>query len=303
AMLMSHGFNDWNVMPYHSTSIYAAARNKNLPVGLYMHQGGHGGPPPMDIFNAWMSHFLFGVENDWDQGGKAWIVRAGDSRNKPTQYADYPNPQSRNVVFGLGGDAPGIGSLRMISDADNGVANNAKQPAKTETFTDNRDVSGAEMAAAEKSDHRLLFTTGTLTQPLHLSGTPSIRLTLQSDQPAANLSVWLVSLPWNDAKDMKITDNLITRGWADPQNHRSQYETDELQPGKSYTLEFPLEPDDQIIPAGQQIGLMIFSSDSQFTVLPKPGNKLTVNIDSARLTLPIVGGKASVLDAIGTTEP
>ncbi|MEL7336355.1 MAG: CocE/NonD family hydrolase C-terminal non-catalytic domain-containing protein, partial [Planctomycetota bacterium] len=145
--------------------------------------------------------------------------------------------------------------------------------------------------------------TGTLTQPLHLSGTPSIRLTLQSDQPAANLSVWLVSLPWNDAKDMKITDNLITRGWADPQNHRSQYETDELQPGKSYTLEFPLEPDDQIIPAGQQIGLMIFSSDSQFTVLPKPGNKLTVNIDSARLTLPIVGGKASVLDAIGTTEP
>ena len=52
AMLMSHGFNDWNVMPEHSYRIYKAAKEKGLPTQIYYHQNGHGGPPPM-IRNYW----------------------------------------------------------------------------------------------------------------------------------------------------------------------------------------------------------------------------------------------------------
>src|SRR5690606_1329348 len=47
AMLMSHGFNDWNVMPEHSYRIYDKAREMGLPSQIFYHQGGHGGPPPM----------------------------------------------------------------------------------------------------------------------------------------------------------------------------------------------------------------------------------------------------------------
>ena len=46
----------------------------------------------------------------------------------------------------------------------------------------------------------------------------------------------------------------------------------------------------KIIPAGQQIGLMIFSSDRDFTLWPDPGTKLTVDLDATSLSLPIVGG-------------
>ncbi len=56
-------------------------------------------------------------------------------------------------------------------------------------------------------------------------------------------------------------------------------------------MEFELMPDDQIIPKGQQIGLMIFSSDKEFTLWPEPGTKLTVDLDETELILPIVGGK------------
>ncbi len=49
------------------------------------------------------------------------------------------------------------------------------------------------------------------------------------DKPAANLSVWLVQLPQTapaaggggGGRAAGLIDNLITRGWADPQNYRS----------------------------------------------------------------------------------
>jgi X-Pro dipeptidyl-peptidase len=63
-------------------------------------------------------------------------------------------------------------------------------------------------------------------------------------------------------------------------------------------MTFELEPDDQIIPAGQQIGLMIFSSDREFTLHPKPGTELTFDLDGTSLTLPIVGGAAAFTGAV-----
>ena len=134
---------------------------------------------------------------------------------------------------------------------------------------------------------------------MHLSGTARVTLSLASSKPAANLSVWLVVLPWTDGPIGPA--NLITRGWADPQNHdelerggdyHSKKAGVPLQPGKFYQVTFDLEPDDQIIPAGKRIGLMIFSSDRDFTVWPRPGTELTIDIDKSTLTLPVVGGSA-----------
>ena len=87
---------------------------------------------------------------------------------------------------------------------------------------------------------------------------------------------------------------LITRGWADPQNHSSLTNGEPLEPGQFYDLTFNLQPDDQIIPAGQKIGLMIFSSDKEFTLWPPPGTELTVDLDSTSIDLPVVGGSAAL---------
>ena len=136
----------------------------------------------------------------------------------------------------------------------------------------------------------MLFSTYELRAPLHISGTALLTIKLASSKPAVNLSVWLVSLPW-DPNTRKITENVVTRGWADPQNHESLTESEPLEPGKFYELTFELQPDDQIIPAGQRLGLMIFSSDRDFTLWPEAGTKLTVDLDATSLELPIVGGK------------
>ena len=55
-------------------------------------------------------------------------------------------------------------------------------------------------------------------------------------------------------------------------------------------MKFDLQPDDQIIKKGQQIGLMLFSSDSEHTILPKPGTELTVDLNETSISIPIVGG-------------
>lgn len=287
ALLMSHGFNDWNVMPEHSYRIYNKAGEMGLPVQIYYHQGGHGGPPPISMMNKWFTRYLFEIENGVEQDPKAWIVREGDDRLSPTPYADYPHPRAEDVVLHLtkGGNTQG----GLTTD---------KGSRKKEMLVDNVAFAGEYLARVKSSPHRLLYTTHILSEGVHISGTASITLSLSSSVPAANLSVWLVSLPWNDQDGATIYDNIITRGWADPQNHESIYTSQPLEPGVFYDLTFELQPDDQIIPAGQQIGLMIFSSDQEFTLHPKPGTELKIDLKGSSLTLPVVGGLSEFENAV-----
>jgi X-Pro dipeptidyl-peptidase len=305
AVLMAHAFNDWNVVPEHSVRIYEALKGR-VPLRAYYHQGGHGGAPPLEHMNKWFTRYLYGVENGVEREPKAWIVRetppdatppplpaeGGRGRGRaptppPVPYDDYPNPAARNVTFHLVAGGGQTGQLTLERKKDQG----------RETLVDNVELGGPALAAAATSTHRLLYATPELTAPVHISGIPRVTIRLASSKPAANLSVWLVVLPW--AEGPIGPANLITRGWADPQNHKSlrdggNYDSDRrgepLEPGKFYELTFDLQPDDQIIPAGKRIGLMIFSSDKDFTLWPKPGTELTIDLDDTSLRLPVVGG-------------
>jgi X-Pro dipeptidyl-peptidase len=347
AVLMAHGFNDWNVVPEHSVRIYEALKAKNIPLMCYFHQGGHGGAPPMSLQNKFFSRFLYGVRNGVEDGPKAWIVREdpdppnvsnqnaasgggpgaiqnqdqdqapnrgqtqdeaqaqgegrrgqgrdgqgrggrgrgqgrGGARGRaarpdPTPYADYPHPDARPVLLSLQPGGRKMGGLGLTSGSG-----------QKETLIDDFNVTGAQLAAAESSENRLLFASAALSEPVHLSGTAKVTIRLSCSKPACNLSVWLVSLPWTNSQ--RMTDNLITRGWADPQNYKSLTQSEPLVPGKFYEMTFPLQPDDQIIAKGERIGMMIFASDRDFTLWPEPSTELTVDLDATKLELPVVGG-------------
>ena len=287
ALLMSHGFNDWNVMPEHSYRIAKKAQEMGLPVQIYYHQAGHGGPPPIEMMNKWFTKYLHGIQNNVENDPVAWIVREREDRQKPTAYDNYPNPEAEEVTMLISGDGNKAGELTH----DNGGNTVA-------SFTDNVNFSGTELATAAASPNRLLYVTPVLEEDLHISGLAQINIRMSSSKPAANLSIWLVSLPWNEGDDVMIYDNIITRGWADPQNHSSLTESAPLIPNEFYEFSFKLQPDDQIIPKGQQIGLMIFSSDQDFTLHPAPGTKIEIDQERTSLILPIVGGKAALDIAI-----
>jgi X-Pro dipeptidyl-peptidase len=287
ATLMAHAFNDWNVVPEHSIRIVEALRERGVPLMQYYHQGGHGGAPPLELTNRWFTRYLYGVENGVENDPRAWIVREGDERLDPTPYPDYPNPAAADVELHPEAGAIATGGLSL-----------ARQPGQgTETFVDNVSFSGGTLAKAEWTDHRLLYATPPLADSVHISGTPRITVRVAADRPAVNLSVWLVMLPWDG--DPTDYSNVITRGWADPKNHASLTNEESLVPGRFYDVAFDLQPDDQIVPAGRRIGLLILSSDRDFTLWPQPGAELTVDLDGTTLTLPVVGGEAMLRRAFG----
>jgi X-Pro dipeptidyl-peptidase len=275
-------------MPEHSYRIYKKAKEMGLPSQIFYHQNGHGGPPPMKMMNRWFTRYLHGIENNVENDSKAQIVRENDKMDEPTAYKAYPNPEAEAVTFYLNGGAPEVGSLSTNKSASKGK----------ETLVDNYSFSAEALAQADYTNHRLLYVTPILKEDVHISGLSSITIKAASSKAAVNLSVYLVSLPWNKGRRSKITDNIITRGWADLQNHKSLSKSAPLKKGKFYEMTFDLQPDDQIIKKGQQIGLMIFSSDNNYTLLPKPGTELTVDLEGTMITIPVVGGKQAFQKAV-----
>jgi len=300
ATLLAHGLNDWNVVPEHSVRMYEALKAQGTPAQLYLHQGGHGGPPPLAMRNAWFSHYLYGVDNDVERTPRLHIMREGAARNStPTAYADFPNPAASSVAVHPQAGGTGVGALALTP----------LTAATPESLRDDVRESGSRSASRAASPHRLLYATPVLREPLHLSGSARITVRLRASTPAANLSVWLVQLPYDSTGiGSEGRAGVITRGWADPQNYRSlivggNYSAREvgepLVPGRFYTLTFDLQPDDQIIPAGAQLGLMIMSSDREFTLWPAPGTILTVDLAGTTLSLPVVGGREALVRAMG----
>lgn len=293
ATLMAHAFNDWNVVPEHSVRISEALKKQGVPLQQYFHQGGHGGNPPMEMMNKWFTRYLYDVQNGVEKDPKAWIVRenaappaGGRGTGAPTPYADYPNPGAKPVT---------------LYPMSGGLTAGALAPAKKsgqgrEILLDDVAQSGADLAKAEKSANRLLYATPVLTEPVHLSGVARVTVRIASSKPAANLSVWLVALPWTEPVN---TTSLITRGWADLQNAKSITKSAPLVPGEFVEMSFDLQPDDQIIAAGKRIALMVMSSDKDFTLWPQPGTALTLELDATKLTLPVVGGAAAFAKATG----
>ena len=279
ALLMAHGFNDWNVMAEHSYRFYKAAKDKGLPVQLFYHQQGHGGDPSMQMMNRWFTRYLHGIDNRVELDTPVVIFR--EKERVPTKYLQYPDAEARDVSFYLQSPRNGVASLLLQPSSSVG----------TRLFLDDYRIAPLKLLDSANAKHRLLFVTPPLNDDIRLSGISRISLTLASNKPAANVSVYLVVL--NDSVDKKgsLVYSLINRTWADPQNHRSITQGEPLVPGTFYTMAINFMPDDQVIPQGKRIALMVFSSDLEFTLHPKPGTELTVDLDKTVLTLPVVGGK------------
>jgi X-Pro dipeptidyl-peptidase len=61
---------------------------------------------------------------------------------------------------------------------------------------------------------------------------------------------------------------------------------------------FDLQPTDEFIPPGRRLAVMIMSSDREFTLWPRPGTELSVDLAGTSFSVPVVGG-ANALRAAG----
>jgi X-Pro dipeptidyl-peptidase len=301
AVLLAHGLNDYNVVPEHTVRIYDEMRARRLPVSMFLHQGGHGGDPPFDMLNRWFSHYLYGIDNGVEKDARVWIdtstVRRRRGRGQepapppppPLPFASFPVPGSVPVVFHPTSGGRGLASLSTRASARG-----------ADTLVDDVAFSGADNALATESPHRLLYATPELTEAIRVSGTPRVTLRVAASAPAANLSVWLVTLPYDTTRvGSQSQTGVVSRGWADIRNHGSltrggNYDSklpgEPLVPGRFYDVTFDLQPTDEIVPPGKRLAVMIMSSDREFTLWPRAGTTLTIDLARSSFSIPIVGG-------------
>ena len=294
AVFISHGLNDLNTKPRMYARLYDALKKYNVPARIWLNQGGHGDGANSgsrqaawrDALNRFWSHYLFGVDNGAMDGPKAAVQR------ETSAWLDYdnwpvPGAQATTFYFGASGDNT-VGDLSSVH-----ISNWDRPGGGYETVVDNSAIDATVLVAAPQSPHRLVYKSPVLTQPLHISGIPSVTLCLSFAQPAAVVSAIVVDYRADGST------RIVTRGWADPQNHRSIAKTTAIKPGTTqYDIAFELQPHDYVFQPGSRVGVVVLQSDRLFTLRPPPGNEFTHVVSHSKVQLPIVGGLGAYYSAI-----
>jgi X-Pro dipeptidyl-peptidase len=287
AVLAVHGLNDWNVKLKHAAQWYEALRRQGVEHKIWLHQSGHTDPDTLRsaewrrTLNRWFSHYLWGVDNGVEDEPKSTIQREDKTW---VDEADWPAPGTSGVDLHpwAGGSAKGALDLRPVPG----------RPV-VETLRDDATQYAEDLIDLPASANRLSYATKATRAPLRLSGTATVDLAASFDRPAANITALLV----DRAPDG--TSRVITRGWTDPQNRTSPARTRPIEPGKRYSVEVELEPKDYVVATGHTVEFVLVSSDRDYTLRPRPGAGISVDLTKTGVELPIVGGRAALARAIG----
>jgi len=285
SVFVVHGLEDYNVMPKAFASWWEQLARYDVPRKIWLHKDGHGGPRGATDYqvtlNRWFDHWLFGVDNGIMDQPRADVQRPDGTY---VEYADWPVPGASDVTFHLAApDATEPGTLSQTKD--NSGVRQGFVDAGRELDTDVDLLPNPD----EANPNRLVYLTDELPEDVHLSGTPHVRLRASVDnRNAANLTAVLVDYGPAGSAEPPV---MVTRGWMDPQNRTSPWSTLPIKQGKEYWLGWDLEPDDYVFPAGHRIGLVVVSTDHDYTIRPLPGTQLTVNPGLSTLELPVVGGE------------
>ncbi|MBF6328310.1 Xaa-Pro dipeptidyl-peptidase [Nocardia transvalensis] len=285
AVLAVHGLNDFNVKTEHVAQWYSALAEAGVPHKIWLHQSGHVDPLGLRrqewlrTVNRWFGKYLLGKDNGIDKEPKATIQREDKSW---VDEADWPAPGTSPAaaVFQPGGR--NIGGL-----APTGAGR------VSESLDDDATKLAADLVAAPSSPNRLAYFAKPAKTSLRMSGTVGVTFRMSFQRPAANITALLV----DRAPDG--SSRIVTRGWVDPQNRNDIGKTTPITPGEEYEIKLAMQPHDYVLPQGHRLGVVVLSSDNEFTLRPRPGPGFAVNLADTRVTFPVVGGQAALDAAIG----
>jgi X-Pro dipeptidyl-peptidase len=301
------GRNDWNVKPSQWGQWWDELSHFGKDRKIWLHNGGHGTPGNnasytlpdgtswtyQQTVNRWFDSELYGIDNGIKDEPRAIVQREPAFGSVNQVHADWPVPGSADVTVALSAassTAPGgltAGKVVAPRQSAQSFTDNGRNRRPVNTFQSRPPlISNPDVADPD----RLVYLSDVLEAPVHLSGTPSIRLRASVDNAsAANLSAYLVDY----GPPGSTSATMVTRGWMDVQNRNRRDKTDPIQIGHAYDFRWDFHPDDYVFQAGRRIGVVVFSTDYDFTLRPLPGTQLTVQPGFSSVTLPIVGGSAA----------
>lgn len=323
-IVVVHGLNDWNVKPRNAYQLWQGLRNLPISKKLILHQGQHiyinnfRSLDFTDMMNLWLSNKLFDLDNGADDYLPDVLVQDNVSPETWQVYPDWPSTANKEQTLYLQAGqlqtTPHNQQSEKLSYTDHlpdQQFNHYRQHLDAwqhDLLTDGLD--------SPMADHRLLFKSSKLDQAMYLNGVPELTLTINSDQPLGLVSCQLIDFgaayrltpqPTRLAKDqlsgaynwrkddlMEFTLDhqlspykLITKGHLNLQNQTSLWQANAVNPGHFYTVTLPLQPTVYHLPAGRQLGLVIYATDFATTIRGNQAIRYTVDLSQSQLNLPL----------------
>ncbi|WP_155385899.1 Xaa-Pro dipeptidyl-peptidase [Catellatospora paridis] len=315
SVFVVHGMNDLNVQGVHFGQWWDALAANNVPRKIWLSQEGHVDPFDfrraawVDTLHRWFDFWLKGIANGIMSEPMADVERAADVWQTSAQWPPSGTTTANYVLQGTGNpgvlasSGAGSGSLSLTDAPSLSEANAVSSPTTARTG-------------------RKVYQTPVLTSDLRISGTPTITLRVRSSKATTTLtaklvtygtatrvnyrasgegistltteSCWGSSSSTDDAcykNTAKVVSSaayqVLSRGWMDGQHRDSLTSTTAMNTSTYYTITWKLRPIDQIIPAGQRLGLVLTLTDPEFATAHSTGATATIDLTASVLKLPI----------------
>lgn len=298
SVFIVHGLQDDNVKTTNFARWWKALGDYHVERKLWLTRVGHVDPFDSDrqlwvqTLHRWFDHQLFGIENGIDEEP---AVRVENAPGRWVEAHDWPirEHEARLAPLADGRLVLGRGSKDDLTWVN--------KPTQTE----------ATAVTAGDNPNRLLFTTGLLTSALRITGAPQVELEVTHSAETGQVGVelvdygdaervlsegegvfttetqscWGASTPADDSCYFDVLRRtgdtplqVLSRGWARLD-----------QPG-THRLTIDMIPNDIIVPAGHQLGLVVVGASPEWVVtVDAAPTTYVLNLRSSLLRLPIVG--------------
>lgn len=327
SVFIVHGLSDWNVKPKQFDKLWEKLQENNIPSKMVVHQGEHmsignlNGIDFNDMMNRWFDYWLYDIDNNVMET----IPTATIQNNVSMEFEGFDSwpVTSKSVKFSLDGTNHSLNFNNISTDTVETFTDDLSLSGYDRDKQNGNDWLDALVRTPEESRlDRLAYISDSLTNDLHISGTTKMSITASLDQPTGILSAMLVDYGTeyratidtevvvpngiiyggnagsDDIIDFIISDTpsdykVITRGWMDAQNRVANYRVDPITPGTEYTFTFEMEPMNYTLKAGHKLGLIIYSTDAQFSMRPLTITNFNVNTAQTTVEIPIVNGRST----------
>ncbi|KXT85542.1 Xaa-Pro dipeptidyl-peptidase [Streptococcus sp. DD11] len=297
-VVFTHGSQDWNVKPLHVYRMFHA-----LPAGLKKHLFFHNGAHVYmnnwqsidfrESMNALLSKKLLSCESDFELPPVIW---QDNSQAQSWQTLEDFGGQEQKRQFQLGQDCQVI--QNQYPEADYQRFAKSYQTFKTELF---------------EGKVNQITLDWTLEDDLLLNGASQLTLRLKSSSDKGLISAQLLDVgaakrltPLPTVLAPRVMDNgryymldnlaelpftetphrVITKGFLNLQNRTDLLTVEEVTPDQWLECAFDLQPTIYRLKKGDQLRLVLYTTDFEHTVRDKTDYQLTVDLEKSRLELP-----------------
>ncbi|GAA2005478.1 Xaa-Pro dipeptidyl-peptidase [Nocardiopsis rhodophaea] len=323
SVFLAHGLNDWNVKTDQALRMWRELGEHGVPRKMWLYQGGHINPMNLrmeewlDQLHRWFDYWLYDLDNGIMDEPAVDIENADLSWSAQDDWpAAGTAPLRLHMNAATEGARGATGTLERVPERGRG---------QEESFTDaGRTVTADTLATDPEAagENALVYVSDELDEDVRVNGFPKVSVRAAMDGASPYLTALLVdygtdtratgavrydraarvcygegipedpgctyrSRHKTETRDYKI----VTRGILDARNRLSDERQLPVVSGTMYRYSWEMQAQDYVFKAGHRIGVVVISTDYDYSLRYPSGTEVTLDTKASTVTLPVSEGR------------